>query len=233
MIRRILVWDAPTRVFHWLQALSFGAAYLTAFSERLRNYHVALGYILLGLIAFRLLWGFIGTRYARFSSFLFNPGEIVAYLISLVKGNPVHYLGHNPVGSVSIWLLLALGMFIGVTGVLALQDDASDIVVDMHGVATNVMLAIIFLHLLGVLMSSILHRENLVRAMITGFKQVPGQKSFVRVPGQKFFVRVPGQKSFVSAGSDEGIRRSYNWLGVIISAIVVVFWFAYVRKPLG
>src|SRR5450756_734838 len=71
MIRRILVWDAPTRVFHWLQALSFGAAYLTAFSERLRNYHVALGYILLGLIAFRLLWGFIGTRYARFSSFLF------------------------------------------------------------------------------------------------------------------------------------------------------------------
>ena len=219
--------------FHWLQALSFGAAYLTAFSERLRNYHVALGYILLGLIAFRLLWGFIGTRYARFSSFLFNRGEIVAYLISLVKGNPVHYLGHNPVGSVSIWLLLALGMFIGVTGVLALQDDASDIVVDMHGVATNVMLAIIFLHLLGVLMSSILHRENLVRAMITGFKQVPGQKSFVRVPGQKFFVRVPGQKSFISAESNEGIRRSYNWLGVIISAIVVVFWFAYVRKPLG
>jgi hypothetical protein len=119
---------------------------------------------------------------------------------------------------------LALGMFIGVTGVLALQDDASDIVVDMHGVATNVMLAIIFLHLIGVLMSSILHRENLVRAMITGFKQVPGQKSFVRVPGQK---------SFVSAESNEGIRRSYNWLGVIISAIVVVFWFAYVRKPLG
>jgi cytochrome b len=224
MIRRILVWDAPTRVFHWLQALSFGAAYLTAFSERLRNYHVALGYILLGLIAFRLLWGFIGTRYARFSSFLFNPGEIVAYLISLLKGSPKHYLGHTPVGSVSIWLLLSLGIFICLTGVAALQDEASDIVVDMHGVATNVMLGVILLHLIGVLMSSILHRENLVRAMITGFKQVPGQKSFVRVPGQK---------SFVSAGSDEEIRRSYNWLGVIISAIVVVFWFAYVRKPLG
>lgn len=206
MIRRILVWDAPTRVFHWLQALSFGAAYLTAFSERWRNYHVALGYILLGLLVFRLLWGFIGTRYARFSSFLFNPREIVAYLLTMAKGKSVHYLGHTPVGSVSVWLLLALGMFIGVTGVLALQDDAGDAVVEMHGVATNVMLGVILLHLIGVLMSSILHRENLVRSMFTGLK---------------------------STESDEGIQRSYNWLGVLMVVAVVVFWFAYVRKPLG
>jgi cytochrome b len=224
MIRRILVWDMPTRVFHWLQALSFAAAYLTAFSERLRNYHVALGYILLGLLVFRLLWGFIGTRYARFRSFLFNPGEIVAYLLTMVKGKPLHYLGHNPAGSVSIWLLLALGIFICVTGVMALQDDASDLVVDLHGVATDVMLGVIVLHLIGVLMSSILNRENLVSSMFTGFK---------RVPGQKFFVRVPGQKSYVSAESDEGIQRAYNWLGVLIVVAVVVFWFAYVRKPLG
>lgn len=215
MTRRILVWDAPTRVFHWLQVLSFGAAYLTAFSERLRNYHVALGYILLGLLVFRLLWGFIGTRYARFNSFLFTPGEIVAYLLTMVKGKPVNYLGHTPVASMSIWLLMSLGIFICLTGVAALQDDASDIVVDMHGVATNVMLVMIFLHIIGVLISSILHRENLVRTMITGSK------------------RVHGKKFFVSAGSDDGIRRSYNWLGIIISAIVVIFWFVYVKKPLG
>lgn len=206
MIRRILVWDVPTRVFHWLQALSFGVAYLTAFSERMRNYHVALGYILLGLIAFRLLWGFVGTRYARFRSFLFNPKQIVAYLLTMVKGKPAHYLGHNPAGSVSVWLLLALGLFIGVTGVLALQDDASDLVVDLHGIATNVMLGVILLHLIGVLMSSILHRENLVRSMFTGLK---------------------------SAQSEAGIQRVYNWLGVLMVIAVVVFWFAYVKKPLG
>lgn len=206
MIRRILIWDAPTRVFHWLQALSFGAAYLTAFSERLRNYHVALGYILLGLVVFRLLWGFVGTRYARFNSFLFNPRETGAYLLTMVKGKPLHYLGHNPAGSVSVWLLLGLGMFLGVTGVLALQDDASDLVVNMHGIATNVMLGMILLHLLGVLMSSILHRENLVRSMFTGFK---------------------------SAEPDEGIQRPYNWLGASMVVVVVVFWFAYVKKPLG
>ena len=206
MIRRILVWDVPTRVFHWLQALSFGAAYLTAFSERMRNYHVALGYILLGLLVFRLLWGFVGTRYARFRSFLFNPKESFVYLLTMVKGKPVHYLGHNPAGSVSVWLLLGLGLFIGVTGVLALQDDASDVVVDLHGLATNVMLGVILLHLVGVLMSSILHRENLVRAMFTGLK---------------------------SAESDEGIKRSYGWLGLLMMVAVVVFWFAYVKKPLG
>ncbi|OGS99456.1 MAG: cytochrome B [Gallionellales bacterium RBG_16_56_9] len=202
MIRRILIWDAPTRVFHWLQAISFAGAYLTAESERNRDIHMAFGYILLGLIVFRLLWGFSGARYARFSSFLFKPGEIIAYLLSLFKGKPGHYLGHNPAGSVSVWLLLALGLFLCVTGVMALQDDAGDAVVEMHGVATNIMLAVILLHIIGVLVSSVLHRENLVRSMITGFK---------------------------SAETDEGIRSSYNWLGVIMLAAAVVFWFVFLR----
>jgi cytochrome b len=206
MMRRILVWDVPTRVFHWLQVLSFVTAYLTAFSERLRNYHVALGYILLGLLVFRLLWGFIGTRYARFSSFLFNSKEVIAYLLAMVKGKPTHYLGHNPAGSVSVWLLLSLGIFICVTGVMALQDDASDLVVAMHGVSTDIMLGVIVLHIIGVLTSSILHRENLVRSMFTGFK---------------------------FAKSDEGIQRAYNWLGLLMVAAVIIFWFEYVKRPLG
>ena len=206
MIRRILVWDLPTRVFHWLQVLSFGFAYLNAFSERMRNYHVALGYILLGLLVFRLLWGFIGTRYARFGSFLFNPRQISSYLLSLFRGKPEHYLGHNPAGSVAVWLLLALGLFVCTTGVMALQDDASDLVVDMHGLATNVMLGVIALHLVGVLVSSIVHRENLVRSMISGCK---------------------------SAESEAGVPRAYSWLGVLIVAAVILFWFAYVRRPLG
>ena len=206
MTRRVLIWDVPTRVFHWLQVLSFATSYLVAFSERLRNYHVAMGYILLGLLVFRLLWGFVGTRYARFSSFLFNPRESLAYLLAMFKGKAAHYPGHNPAGSVSVWLLLALGIFICVTGVLALQDNASDLVVEMHGVSTNIMLGLIALHLVGVLASSILHRENLVRSMFTGFK---------------------------SAETEEGIQRAYGWLGVLMVVAVVVFWFAYVKKPLG
>ncbi len=206
MIQRILIWDAPTRVFHWLQAISFVGAYLTSESERNRDIHVAFGYIMLGLLVFRLLWGFLGTRYSRFSSFVFKPGEIIAYLVALIKGKPKHYLGHNPAGSVAVWLLLSIGLFICVTGMMALQDNASEAVVNMHGVATKVMLAVILLHLIGVLVSSVLHHENLVRSMITGFK---------------------------SAEMDEGIRRSYNWLGATMLAIAVAFWFVFLRSTAG
>lgn len=206
MIQRILIWDAPTRVFHWMQAISFTGAYLTSESERNRDIHVAFGYIMLGLLVFRLLWGFSGTRYSRFSSFVFKPGEIIAYLLSLFKAKPKHYLGHNPAGSVAVWLLLSIGLFICVTGVMALQDNASEAVVKMHGFATKVMLAVILLHLIGVLVSSVLHRENLVRSMITGYK---------------------------SAEINEGIRHSYNWLGVLMLAVAVVFWFVFLRQTAG
>jgi cytochrome b561 len=98
---------------------------------------------------------------------------------------------------------------------MALQDDAGDVVVDLHGLATDVMLGVIALHLLGVLMSSILHRENLVASMFTGLK------------------RLSGPKSVVSAEPDEGIRDSYHWLGLLMVAAVIIFWFVYVKRPLG
>lgn len=200
MMQRILVWDVPTRVFHWLLALSFTGAFVTAESERYRDIHVVLGYTLLGLIAFRLLWGFLGTRYARFSSFLFRPGEIVAYTLSLLKGKATHYVGHNPVGSVAIWLLLTLGIASGVTGVLLFEDIGGDVLEELHELLANTMLLVVFVHIAGVVVSSVLHRENLVRSMITGFK---------------------------AAQPGEGIHRSYRWLGAIILAAVVAFWVGY------
>lgn len=200
MSQRILVWDVPTRVFHWLLVLSFCGAFLTSESERYRDIHVMLGYTLLGLIAFRLVWGFFGTRYARFRSFLFKPGELVAYVSSLVKGKPAHYVGHNPAGSVAIWLLLALGISTGVTGVLLFQDIGGDLLEELHEALALSMLAVVAVHIGGVVVSSIMHRENLVRSMITGFKD---------------------------ANPEEGINRSHAWLGVIMLVAVVTFLAAY------
>ena len=200
MSQRVLVWDVPTRVFHWLLVLSFTGAYLTAESELDRDIHVVLGYTLLGLLAFRLLWGVFGTRYAQFRSFLFKPGEIVAYLLSMLKGKPAHYLGHNPLGSVSVWLLLGLGILSGVSGVLTFQDIGGDAMEELHELTSNAMLAVVLIHIVGVVVSSVLHRENLVRSMVTGFK---------------------------SAEPEQGIRRSYLWLGVIILAAVMAFWVIY------
>lgn len=200
MLKRILVWDVPTRVFHWLLVLSFTGAFLTAESERYRDIHVVLGYTLLGLLAFRLLWGIFGTRYAQFRSFLFKPAEIFSYVLSLFKGKPRHYLGHNPAGSVAIWLLLGLGISSGVTGVLLFQDIGGDALEELHEIVSNAMLAVVLIHIAGVVVSSIMHKENLLRAMITGFK---------------------------SGESNEGISRSYLWLGAIILAAVVTFWLVY------
>lgn len=200
MNNRILVWDVPTRMFHWLLVLSFSGAFLTTESERYRDIHVMLGYILLGLIAFRMLWGVFGTRYARFRSFLFKPSAVMAYFQSLIKGKPTHYVGHNPAGSVAIWLLLALGIASGVSGVMLLQDVGGDALEELHEFVSYAMLAVVGLHVAGVAVSSVMHRENLVRSMITGFK---------------------------AAGKNDGISRSYTWLGVIILAAVVAFWFAY------
>ncbi len=203
MSQKILVWDAPTRTFHWLQALSFLGAYLTSDSEKYRDFHVALGYILFGLIAFRLVWGFAGTRYAKFSSFFFKPSQIIAYLMSLFKGRAEHFVGHNPVGSVAIWLLLGLGITLGVTGVMLLQDDVADIVEKIHDFATDAMLVVIAVHLIGVFLSSVLHKENLVRAMITGAK--------------------PAQ-------AEQGIKTAYNGLALLMLVIVIVFGYFYLRK---
>ncbi len=199
---RILVWDVPTRVFHWLLVISFAGAFLTSESERYRDIHVVLGYTLLGLIAFRLAWGFIGTRYAQFKNFLFSPAETVKYLTSMLSGHPKHYLGHNPAGSLAIFALLGLGIISGISGILLFQDIGGEALEELHEIASYGMLSIVALHVAGVLVSSLMHRENLIHAMISGYKSV----------------KIVGEK---------GISCAYTWLGAIILAIVLAFWIGY------
>lgn len=167
---RVLVWDLPTRVFHWLLAASFIGAFATAESERLRDVHVILGYTMLGLVAFRLLWGVIGTRYARFGSFAFGPRSVLAYVKSLFTRSPQHHLGHNPAGSWAIYALLALTMLAGATGYATYNDVGGGWMEEAHEAAANALLAVVMAHIAGVFVSSLLHRENLARAMVTGTK---------------------------------------------------------------
>lgn len=203
MLQRVLVWDVPTRVFHWTLALSFAGAYLTAESERYRDIHLALGYLMLGMIAFRLVWGLVGTAYARFASFAFKPAAVVQYLRSLRSPQPQHYVGHNPAGGVAIFLLLALGLVIGVSGLgLYWEFGDEDLFEELHEIAANLMLGLVFVHIAGVLLSSVLHRENLVRSMLTGYK---------------------------TAEADAAIPRAYAWLGGVMLVVVAAFLVVYLR----
>ena len=113
---RTLVWDAPVRVFHWLLAACFAVAWLSAESERWQLLHITAGYTMAGLVVFRILWGLVGTRHARFSDFVRGPRAVAAYLKSLLRGRPEHHAGHNPAGALAILALLALALLTVATG---------------------------------------------------------------------------------------------------------------------
>jgi cytochrome b len=168
--QRTLVWDLPTRAFHWLLALSFAGAYVTAEGERLRDVHMLLGYTALGLVVFRLLWGVVGTRYARFTAFPLSPAAVIRYLKSLLALSPRHYLGHNPAGSWAILGMLLLVVALGATGWANAVEIGPGWLEDLHEGLGNALLALVIVHVAAVLVSSVMHRENLVRAMLTGYK---------------------------------------------------------------
>ena len=170
MTTRILVWDLPTRLFHWALASSFIGAFLTAESERYRDIHEGLGYTMLGLLVFRLVWGVAGTRYARFREFVRGPATVVAYLRELALGRPRQYTGHNPLGAWAIVALIASGVLVGASGWLLEFGVADTLFEELHEASANAMLALVVVHVAGVILVSLLHRENLVAAMWTGYK---------------------------------------------------------------
>lgn len=179
----IQVWDPLVRMFHWILVAAFAAAYLT--EDELMSVHTFAGYLIIGLLAFRLIWGFIGTPHARFSDFVYSPARVIDYLKAMVRGRPQHYLGHNPAGGVMILMLLAslivtvaTGLFAlgaeGVTPVMALGAGTEELWEELHEFFANFTLFLVAIHVAGVIIGGWLHRENLVRAMITGRKPADG-----------------------------------------------------------
>ena len=183
---RTLVWDLPTRVFHWLLAATFAGAYLTSDGERLRDVHMLLGYTAAGLVAFRVLWGVVGTRYARFTSFPLSPRAVIHYLRSLLVLSPRHYIGHNPAGSWAILGMLALIAGTALTGWANAIEIGPEWIEDVHEAFANATLALVVVHVGAVIVSSLLHRENLPRSMVTGYKPGSGPAA----AGTRWFVAV-------------------------------------------
>jgi len=178
--QQVRVWDAPVRVFHWLMVFSFAGAYLSAESERWRLVHVTLGYTMVGLLAFRIVWGLVGSRHARFASFVRGPAAVVRYLRGMVTGQPEHHVGHNPAGAVAILGLLGLTALVTATGWATYSDIGGEWVGELHEGAANTMLALVGIHVAGVMLGSWLHRENLIAAMVTGRKPGPPEQAVRR-----------------------------------------------------
>ena len=185
-MKRILVWDIPTRIFHWIFAASFAVAWLSSESDQWLSVHVFCGYLMLGLILSRLVWGFAGGHYARFASFPYGPKAGFAYLREALSGRARRYIGHNPAGSVAIFLLLGLGLAVCVSGAFTQGGEeqhgaiggligitAGNMIKKAHEITATLMLLLVFAHLAGVAVESLLHKENLPRSMLSGLKEAP------------------------------------------------------------
>lgn len=206
----VRVWDPLVRIFHWSLVVTFAIAYVTGENET--AWHDWAGYAVLGLIAVRIAWGFVGTRYARFSDFVHRPAVVLGHARDMLSGRARRYLGHNPLGGVMILALLASLLASGVTGMAlqaaehgtgplaglasadtpAMPDVIASAVADddegedgeeennggeefweeLHEFFAHLTLLLVALHVIGVIVGSLAHRENLVRAMITGRKRV-------------------------------------------------------------
>ena len=198
-VNSVRVWDIAIRLFHWSLAIAFAVAYITSSDDDLEFIHTFAGYTIGGLLVFRLAWGFVGTKYARFSSFMFSPQTTIEYLRGMLHGKTRHYLGHNPAAAAMVFLLLVSltsTVFAGLktyaadgkgplaassTGIIpvARADDGDEqergkhkdhFWKEIHEFLGNLTLILVGIHIAGVIVSSRLEHQNLAKAMVTGRK---------------------------------------------------------------
>jgi cytochrome b len=189
---QIKVWDPLVRFFHWGVAAGFFVAYAT--EEDFLSLHTWAGYSVLGLVLLRIVWGVVGTRYARFSSFVFTPRTIRQFIQQTLRLRAKRYLGHNPAGGAMVMLLLVSLLATSVSGlaIYAAEDNAGplaawlsgvgefwvDVLEEIHEFFANFTLLLVVVHVVGVLFESLIHHENLIGAMFSGYKRTePSQPS--------------------------------------------------------
>lgn len=169
--QEIMVWDMPVRVFHWLLVICFAGAWLTSESERLAMIHYAFGYTACLLVLVRLVWGVIGTRYARFSQFLKSPQAVIEHFMAMLRGHPHHDLGHNPAGGLVMFALMLFILLIGLTGYLTVKEFFGNFVSEVHEAAASLVLGLVIVHVIAAIGMSVTEKQNLVRSMVTGKKK--------------------------------------------------------------
>lgn len=171
------VWDPFVRLFHWSLVASFAVAWLTHEGD-LGWLHQWAGYAAGALVLMRLLWGIVGTRYARFSHFIHHPSTVLAYLGDIATGREARHVGHNPAGGAMVVALLCGMLATAVTGWMMTTDTwyGVDWVQALHSLCAHGLLLLVLVHIGGVVLASRRHGENLVAAMVTGRKRRPGPR---------------------------------------------------------
>jgi len=188
----IKVWSLTTRLMHWILVSAFILAMYTRNSELMRDIHVEAGYVAGCVIAIRWIYGFLVRDFAAFRRFPPNPGAGIQYLWNLVRGKAKRYIGHNPAGALAIYGMLVLGTLTTISGYMSFNDLTlpfgsldEDAIKDFHSDISYAWFGLICMHISGVIVGSISHKENLPLAMITGKKKrrlVPEKEALVTPP---------------------------------------------------
>ena len=167
------VWDLFVRLFHWSLAASFVVAWLTRHGSE--DIHHLAGYAAAGLVLLRVVWGVVGTHYARFTQFTRSPRTVMGYLRDILTGREARYIGHNPAGGAMILALLLTMTATAFTGWMTTTDQFWGVewVTRAHDLIAHALLILVLAHLAGVALASLRHRENLIRAMLSGWKRAP------------------------------------------------------------
>lgn len=184
---KIKIWDMPTRVFHWTLVLVYAGAFFFTQSEWYLEYHTVAGYIALGLVAFRFLWGFAGTKYSRFSDFINGWGEVKGYVSKALKMDPPRYLGHNPAVGWVVLAMLFLTAVISVTGIITysgeeqrgawgghISIETALAIKEVHEFSAYLAIVLIVVHICAALFHDFVLRENIILSMVTGYKEDEG-----------------------------------------------------------
>lgn len=172
--RTARVWDPAVRIFHWSLVTAVAVSWLTG--DGWDTVHEWSGYVILALVAFRLVWGLVGARHARFAGFVRSPAHVTGYLRAMARGREPRHLGHNPAGGAMILALIACLLATGLTGWMMTLDAFWGVawVEEVHETLANLLLVLVALHVAGVVVASLRHGENLVRAMLDGRKRPAG-----------------------------------------------------------
>ncbi|PIE20413.1 MAG: branched-chain alpha-keto acid dehydrogenase subunit E2 [Neptuniibacter caesariensis] len=183
MASMIKIWDLPTRLFHWTLVALFAFLIISGKSDDMMQWHFYAGYLVSGLILFRIIWGVLGTRYARFSSFKLNPTAVITYTKNLLKKQHTSYYGHTPAGSVMVVILLGSLALQLITGMLstddilwsgpfysAVSENTAAVAGKIHETVQNLLLILVILHILAIIFYKVKFKEPLVSAMIHGEK---------------------------------------------------------------
>lgn len=180
-LKTVLVWDFPVRVFHLLLPISFFGAWLTVETDRYEMLHYAFGYTAGLLVVFRIIWGVIGSKYARFSNFIKGPKGIYHHVVNMMKFKfDEPYLGHNPLGAVVMVGLMLLTLATVATGYLNLSEILGESSEELHEGIASIMMTVVIVHILAAIMMSLIQKENLPRAMVTGRKTSSNQSLAIK-----------------------------------------------------